>query len=108
VIQGKLVHRAEFGVFVELEDGVEGLVHHSELVHEGSDWATHYNDGDQVTAEIINVDPRDRKVSLSERAAVERAKGGDMKEVLRKQGDSAARLGDIMGDLGRKMRERSE
>ena len=39
---------------------------------------------------------------------VERAKGGDVKEILRKQGDASARLGDIMGDLSRRMRERGE
>lgn len=108
VITGPIVHKADFGVFVELEDGVEGLVHHSELVNGGHDWQANYQDGQQITAEIINLDAHDRKVSLSERAAVERAKGGDVKEILRRQGDASARLGDIMGDLSRRMRERGE
>ncbi|MDP2314329.1 MAG: 30S ribosomal protein S1 [Pseudomonadota bacterium] len=108
VINGKVVHKADFGVFVELEDGVEGLVHHSELSNSSGDWQTTYVDGQDIAAEIINIDAHDRKVSLSERSAADRAKGGDMKEVLRKQGDSSARLGDIMGDLSRRMRERGE
>ncbi|MFZ5480299.1 MAG: 30S ribosomal protein S1 [Myxococcota bacterium] len=108
VINGKVVHKADFGVFVELEDGVEGLVHHSELVNGGADWQTSYADNQEIAAEIINIDAHDRKVSLSERSASDRAKGGDVKEILRKQGDASARLGDIMGDLSRRMRERGE
>ena len=108
VIHGKLVHKADFGVFVELEDGVEGLVHHSELINATGDWATSYVEGAEIDAEIINIDAHDRKVSLSEKAAADRARGGDMKEVLKRQGDSSARLGDIMGDLSRRMKEREE
>jgi small subunit ribosomal protein S1 len=106
VINGTIVHKADFGVFVELEDGVEGLIHHSELVNSGSNWGDAYVDGAQIQAEIINIDAHDRKVSLSEKSAAERAKGGDVKEILRKQGDASARLGDIMGDLSKRMRER--
>jgi len=108
VITGKVVHKADFGAFVELEDGVEGLVHHSELINGGADWAASYADGLEINAEIINIDAHDRKVSLSEKSAVDRAKGGDMREVLKRQGDSSSRLGDIMGDLSRRMRERGE
>ena len=108
VIHGKLVHKADFGVFVELEDGVEGLVHHSELINATGDWVTAYVEGAELDAEIINIDAHDRKVSLSEKAAADRARGGDMKEVLKRQGDSSARLGDIMGDLSRRMKERGE
>jgi len=104
VIAGKVVHKADFGVFVELEDGVEGLVHHSELINGGADWQTNYADGQAINAEIINIDAHDRKVSLSEKSAVDRARGGDVREVLKRQGDSSARLGDIMGDLGRRVR----
>jgi small subunit ribosomal protein S1 len=106
VINGTIVHKADFGVFVELEDGVEGLIHHSELVNSGTNWGESYVDGAQIQAEIINIDAHDRKVSLSEKSAAERAKGGDVKEILRKQGDASARLGDIMGDLSKRMRER--
>ena len=108
VITGKIVHKADFGVFVELEDGVEGLVHHSELINGGSDWQSRYEEGQALNAEIINIDAHDRKVSLSEKSATERAQGGDVREILRRQGDSSARLGDIMGDLSKRMRERSE
>jgi small subunit ribosomal protein S1 len=108
IISGKLVNKADFGVFVELEDGVEGLVHHSELASNGADWQNQYPEGKEMTVEILNIDTHDRKISLSERSATDRAKGGDMREILRRQRDSSTRLGDLMGDISRRMRERGE
>jgi small subunit ribosomal protein S1 len=107
ICSGRIVNKADFGVFVELEDGVEGLVHHSELVHQDN-WQSHYADNQEVSVEILNIDAHDRKISLSERSAADRARGGDMREILKRQRDSSTRLGDIMGDLSRRMRERSE
>ncbi|GDX79814.1 30S ribosomal protein S1 [Deltaproteobacteria bacterium] len=106
VVNGKIVHKVDFGVFVEIEDGVEGLVHHSELANSSGDWQTTYVEGATIAAEIINIDVGDRKVSLSEKSAQDRARGGDMGEVLRKQGDSSAKFGDIMGDLSKRMKTR--
>ncbi len=105
VITGKIVVKVDFGLFVEIEDGVEGLIHYSELANNDGDWQAAYEDGAAIAAEIINIDAGDRKVSLSEKSAIDRARGGDMNEVLRKQGDSSAKFGDIMGDLSRRMKE---
>ena len=106
VINGKIVHKVDFGVFVEIEDGVEGLVHHSELANSTGDWQAAYAENAPIVAEIINIDVGDRKVSLSEKSAADRARGGDLTEVLRRQGDSSAKFGDIMGDLSRRMKTR--
>ena len=105
VMEGPVVHRADFGVFVELEDGVEGLVHISELAVEddGTDWSETYPEGKIIKAEVIHIDSHDRKISLSERGALERSEG-DVEGFMEKQGDAGARLGDVMGDLGAKLR----
>jgi small subunit ribosomal protein S1 len=92
VINGKVVHKVDF-------------VHYSELANNDGDWQANYAEGAPIAAEIINIDVGDRKVSLSEKSAIDRARGGDMSEVLRKQGDSSAKFGDIMGDLSRRMKE---
>lgn len=101
VIEGPVVHLANFGVFVEIEEGVEGLIHLSELASGGAlDEA--YPAGKVVKAEIIHIDAHDRKISLSERGA-----DTDVDEVpsLSNQPmDSGTRLGDVMGDLSRKLR----
>jgi small subunit ribosomal protein S1 len=107
VIEGPVVHRTDFGIFVEIEDGVEGLVHLSELATDRDDWQNNYPEGKVVKAEIIHIDSHDRKVSLSERGAVERS-AGDIEGYMEKQADSSARLGDVMGDLSRKLKNKSE
>jgi len=103
VIEGPVVHRTDFGIFVEIEEGVEGLVHVSELSNDGADWQANYEEGKKIRAEIIHIDAHDRKISLSERGAEERA-SGDVADYRRRQSDPGARLGDVMGDLGRRLR----
>jgi small subunit ribosomal protein S1 len=64
VLEGKIVHHADFGLFVELEEGVEGLVHVSELSEAlGAD---SYAVGNKVRVEIISIDPHEQKIGLSE------------------------------------------
>ncbi|MCY6356669.1 bifunctional 4-hydroxy-3-methylbut-2-enyl diphosphate reductase/30S ribosomal protein S1 [Clostridium sp. ZS2-4] len=66
IVLGKIVRFAEFGTFVELEPGVDGLVHISEISHKRinkpSDILTI---GDEVKAKILNVSHKDKKISLS-------------------------------------------
>lgn len=65
-IKGKVVVLADYGAFVEVAPGVEGLIHVSEM-----SWSTHLRSagdfvkvGDEVEAEILTLDREDRKVSL--------------------------------------------
>jgi small subunit ribosomal protein S1 len=107
VIEGPVVHRADFGVFVEIEEGIEGLVHLSELASPGDTWQESYPDGKKIKAEIIHIDSHDRKISLSERGAIERS-AGDIEGYMQNQSDASARLGDVMGDLSRKLKSKSK
>jgi small subunit ribosomal protein S1 len=66
-IKGKVVTITDYGVFVEIEEGLEGLVHISEL-----EWAPrskhpskYVSVGDEIEAVIINVNKDDRRLSLS-------------------------------------------
>jgi small subunit ribosomal protein S1 len=104
VIEGPVVHVTDFGVFVELEDGVEGLVHVSELATDGDAWQAAYPAGRKLASEITHINSHDRRISLSERMAADRA-GGDVEGYIATQRASSARLGDVMGDLGRKLRD---
>ena len=65
-VKGKVVVIADYGAFIEIEDGVEGLVHVSEM-----SWSTHLrsaqdfvNVGDEVEAQILTMDRESRKMSL--------------------------------------------
>jgi len=71
-ITGTVTNITDFGAFIELEDGVEGLVHISEIT---SDKEKKTEDvlkvGDAVTAKILNINNDDRKIGLSIKAFIE-------------------------------------
>ena len=65
-VKGKVVVIADYGAFVEISEGVEGLVHVSEM-----SWSTHlrsaqdfFNVGDEIEAKILTFDRDERKMSL--------------------------------------------
>lgn len=66
ILQGKVVRLQEFGAFVEVEAGVEGLIHRSQLspdrVMKISDIV---KEGDAVTVRVVNVDAKARRIGLS-------------------------------------------
>jgi len=66
VVKGKIVVIADYGAFIEISEGVEGLIHVSEM-----SWSTHLrsaqdfvNVGDKIEAKILTFDLEDRKMSL--------------------------------------------
>lgn len=65
-VTGKVVSVQDFGAFVELEEGVEGLVHISELADQRVNQVTDIvNVGDEKEFRIKSIDPDNRKISLS-------------------------------------------
>ena len=65
-VKGKVVVIADYGAFIEVEEGVEGLIHVSEM-----SWSTHLRSaqdfvkvGDEVEAVVLTLDREDRKMSL--------------------------------------------
>jgi small subunit ribosomal protein S1 len=69
IVRGTVTNLMEFGAFVELEPGVEGLVHISELSHKRV-WRTSdvLSKGEQVEVLVLSVDPQAQRISLSIRA----------------------------------------
>lgn len=65
-VRGKVVSLTDYGAFIELEPGVEGLVHVSEMswTHEVRHPSRLVSIGDQVEAAVLNVDIPNRKISL--------------------------------------------
>jgi small subunit ribosomal protein S1 len=65
-VTGPITGITDFGVFMEIEEGIEGLVHISELAHDHiEDINEHFKRGDEVTAVILNIDPVEQRASLS-------------------------------------------
>ena len=83
---------------MELEEGVEGLIHVSEMsadrVNSPAEVVT---EGQEVTAEIISVDREERRIGLSLKHVDEDASPDDI-SYLERQGKSTASLGDMFGE----------
>lgn len=68
-VRGKVTRTAKFGAFVELEPGIEGLIHISELEHRRVNRVTEVlREGQTVDAQVLSVDPDSRRISLSLKA----------------------------------------
>jgi small subunit ribosomal protein S1 len=81
VVPGKVTRTAEFGAFVELEPGVEGLVHISELAPQRVRRVTEIvQPGQEVQVTVLRVDPQQRKISLSLKAGAKAEEVGEPDE----------------------------
>jgi small subunit ribosomal protein S1 len=70
VVKGKVTKLTNFGVFVELEPGLEGLLHISELAdHKVDSPEEVVNVGDEIEVKILRVDRAERKIGLSRKKA---------------------------------------
>lgn len=69
IVHGKVVRIVPFGAFVEIEDGVDGLVHVSQISHEWLENPTSVlNIGEEIDAKILVLDPANKKMTLSIKA----------------------------------------
>ncbi len=100
-VKGKVTKVADFGAFVEIEPGIEGLVHVSELRDERVENPRDVvKEGDELDVKVIDMDPHERKVALSVKAALH--EGEDYREYMRNQQAGRASFGDVFADkLGR-------
>jgi small subunit ribosomal protein S1 len=102
VVDGKVLKVLDFGAFVELEKGVEGLVHVSEISEEHvEDPRAVLNPNQEVKVQILSTDAAERKIALSIKGA---ARAKDMADAQGYNSPNAggATLGDLMrGKLGK-------
>lgn len=86
IIEGTVVRTAPFGAFVEIEPGVDGLVHISQLanrrVEKPEDIVTA---GDKVQVKILNIDPQEKRISLSIKEAHQESDEKEVQEFLANQ-----------------------
>jgi small subunit ribosomal protein S1 len=66
IVTGKVRNIAEFGAFIEIEDGFDGLVHVGDVSWTGRVKNPHevFKKGEDVTAKVLKIDPENRRVSL--------------------------------------------
>jgi small subunit ribosomal protein S1 len=110
-VTGVITRVAEFGAFVELEQGIEGLIYSSDLSSERvEDPAEVVQPGQEVTALVMKVDPVEQKISLSIRAMTDKEQRDALKRLAVQQSQSqATTLGDLLAEkLARKAEEGDE
>jgi small subunit ribosomal protein S1 len=102
-IKGKVSSVTDFGVFVEIEEGVEGLIHVSQLSNERVDRPQSlFQIGEEIEAEVTQVDAREKRISLSIRALRKSEERDEVDAYMKREQDGARfSLADVMsGGLG--------
>ncbi|GGI88284.1 30S ribosomal protein S1 [Deinococcus wulumuqiensis] len=94
-VKGKITGMTDFGVFMEIEEGIEGLIHISELdLNRVNNPADLFKKGDEIEAVILNIDPVEQRASLSRRRFLgggpvpQRGEGGGQRDYVSQGGGS--------------------
>ncbi len=71
VVRGKIVNLTSFGAFTKLEEGIDGLIHISEIADRRIERPEEVvSVGDEIDVKVINLDPKGRRIGLSLKAAI--------------------------------------
>jgi small subunit ribosomal protein S1 len=98
ILAVKVIKVMDFGAFVELEAGIEGLIHVSEMRTERvEDPRSVVKEGDTVKAEVITVDPTERRIGLSMKTVSGREETEGAEEYM--ASERAAHRPATLGDL---------
>ncbi|MBN2539295.1 MAG: 30S ribosomal protein S1 [Deltaproteobacteria bacterium] len=100
MITGKVTNITDFGVFVQIEEGVEGLVHISEISHERIKSAKDiYSVGDVVSAVVKNVDIVSQKIGLSIKDSEKASDDTSKKQYINNNEKVVSNLGDMLAGI---------
>jgi small subunit ribosomal protein S1 len=82
-IHGRVTRVADFGIFVEISEGIEGLVHISEISNApNKHLLSNYQAGQEIFVKLLSIDLSGRKVSLSIKAVADEEAQGAVREYL--------------------------
>ncbi len=96
-VSGVITNVTDFGLFVELEEGVEGLVHVSEISQDKIKTPVGmYNVNDTISAKVVSVSRRERKIGLSMRRADEEDERSSYSEYLNSTQAATSNLGELL------------
>jgi len=110
-VKGEVTKVASFGAFVELENGIEGLVHISQLSDEHVKRVKDViNVGDSVEAKIVKIDMEGRRVGLSlkDEDNLSSSAGGDSSSASLRPGEDLGDMGDIFASALDTQEEKAE
>ncbi len=93
-VEGRVVRMTNFGAFVELDEGIEGLIHVSEFDDTQGGEKVDLQVGTSYQMKVIKLSPAERKIGLSIRAMKSDEVRTDWESYSASQGDGSATLGD--------------
>ncbi len=100
IVSGKVTNITDFGIFVEIEEGIEGLVHISELSSRRvKSSAELFSVGDNVSAIVKNVDPKSRKIRLSIKDYEAGTEGSPVHQYLNNKENIGSNLSKALADI---------
>ncbi len=89
VVTGKVTRFAPFGAFVELAEGLEGLIHISQIDEKRVELPEKaLSQGEEVTVKITKIEKKNQKISLSRREAIKAQERQTVKEFMKQGGES--------------------
>ncbi len=93
-MEGKVTRMTNFGAFVELDEGIEGLIHVSEFDDSHGGEKIDLQVGNPYQMKIIKLSPQERKIGLSIRALKSDEYRSDWETYSENEGTGTATLGD--------------
>jgi len=104
IVRGQVTSVTDFGIFIELEEGIEGLIHVSELSKEKIDNPKEFAQvGTQLEAAVLQVDTVERKIALSIKNLDEQKEKAEVNEFMGAQKNATSNLGALLqGAMDRK------
>ncbi len=111
IVRGPVTSVTDFGIFLEVEEGIEGLIHVSEISKEKIDTPKSFAKvGDELEAVVLSVDTAERKIALSIKHLADQKDKAEVDAFLGAQKKATSSFGDLLqGALGKKdSREESE
>jgi len=96
-ISGVITNLTDFGVFVELEEGIEGLVHVSEISKENvKSPKEHYKIGETIIAKVMNINSDERRIGLSIKRLEEEDDEKHLEEFAKNMKPATSSFGEIL------------
>ncbi|MBP1752646.1 MAG: ribosomal protein [Geobacteraceae bacterium] len=105
-VKGKVTSVTDFGIFLEIEEGIEGLIHVSELSQEKVATPKGFAAvGDEIDAIVLSVDTVDKKIALSVKALNVSNEKAEFSAYMDSQGEATSNLGELLKEELKKNEE---
>jgi len=104
MVTGKVTNVTDFGAFVELEEGIEGLIHVSEISREKIEKPSDViKVGETISAVVLHIDPHEKRIGLSMKSLKEKVEKAEIEKYISNQGPASHTLGElIQGEIDRR------